>query len=130
MTERLYRYKARLVKAVDGDTARLDIDLGMKVHRIEDVRLNGIDAPERNSKDPVEREKALESTNRLIELLDGGDLFVITMKDRDEKFGRLLGEIYPILTQHPDGSLEVSPKSASQILLEEGLAKPYSGGKR
>jgi endonuclease YncB( thermonuclease family) len=41
--------RARLVEVLDGDTYRLDIDCGFDTWRRVDVRLRGIDCPERGT---------------------------------------------------------------------------------
>ena len=40
-----YNYQATIVKIVDGDTVKLDIDLGFKIHIAVTARLHGINAP-------------------------------------------------------------------------------------
>jgi len=44
-----YRFRATLVRVIDGDTYVLDVDLGFFVHTHVTVRLRGIDTPERNT---------------------------------------------------------------------------------
>lgn len=46
MAPRTWSYPATLLRVVDGDTVRLDLDLGLRIHRLENCRLFGIDAPE------------------------------------------------------------------------------------
>ncbi len=42
----LFRYRAKVVKVVDGDTIDVDIDLGFyTIIRDQRIRLKGIDAP-------------------------------------------------------------------------------------
>lgn len=43
----MWTYRCVVVRVVDGDTIDIDIDLGFGVHKIERVRLAGIDTPER-----------------------------------------------------------------------------------
>jgi micrococcal nuclease len=42
-----YRYRAQLVRVIDGDTYELDVDLGFHVHTRITVRLRGWDCQER-----------------------------------------------------------------------------------
>lgn len=42
----MWTYQARAVKAVDGDTIRMTVDLGFRVSHDIDVRLEGVDCPE------------------------------------------------------------------------------------
>ena len=44
--EPAYRYRAKLVRVVDGDTIDLDIDLGFYIRITERVRLEGVNTPE------------------------------------------------------------------------------------
>ena len=46
MDLKLYTYKARLSRVIDGDTVELNVDLGMSVSVKETFRLYGINAPE------------------------------------------------------------------------------------
>ena len=84
----MFEYAANLNRIVDADTLRLDIDLGCGVWRInEPIRLFGINAPELSTEAGKLAKAALVglfSTN-------AGPIVVKTIKDRSEKFGRLLG---------------------------------------
>lgn len=88
----LYNYRA-IVKAVyDGDTCTVDIDLGMKVWiHGEKLRLNRINAPELKGAD---REAGVAAGEFLRSQIDGKEIFIETIKDRQEKYGRYLAEIW------------------------------------
>lgn len=47
--KKLHVYKAYLDRVVDGDTIRVILDLGFKIHHLEILRLKGINAPEMNT---------------------------------------------------------------------------------
>jgi len=95
---------------VDGDTIWL---------RGEKIRLADIDAPETH--DPrcaSEKELGDRATERLQQLLNAG---VVTLKpiDRDrDRYGRLLRIV------------DVDGESAGNVLVEEGLARWYEGGRK
>jgi micrococcal nuclease len=89
----MYEYKATVIRVVDGDTVDLDIDLGMRVHVKERVRIAGIDTPEKNSKVAEERTAALAASAFLQELLKNPAVMVRTQKDAQEKYGRYLATI-------------------------------------
>jgi micrococcal nuclease len=116
----LYNYRATVQRVIDADTLVLDIDLGFHVHRIETVRLSGIDAPERHTVEGaharvyVEDWLTLRTSNGRIPLL------VHTNRDRGDKYGRMLATIHPI---------DNGP-SLNDWLIEQGHARPYDGGKR
>ena len=53
---KMYEYKAKLLKVVDGDTVDVDIDLGFGVWlRNERVRIMGIDTPESRTRNKIEK---------------------------------------------------------------------------
>ena len=58
-----YRYRARLVRCVDGDTADLDVDLGFYLTARIRCRLTGVNTPERG------RENFKEATDMLEDLI-------------------------------------------------------------
>ena len=83
----LYHYKANVESTYDGNTVRVNIDLGLKTWIMDEpIRLFGINAPE--LKGP-ERPKGLKSRDRLRELINGKEIFLETIKDTKGKFGRL-----------------------------------------
>src|SRR6056300_1897940 len=90
-------YDVVLLKAVDGDTVDVDIDLGFGIWlRNERVRIMGIDTPESRTSDKVEKLFGLAAKNRLKELL-GKECILKTQINKDGedmkgKFGRILGD--------------------------------------
>jgi hypothetical protein len=44
----VWTYRAALIQVIDGDTLRLEIDLGFHVHTQQDIRLLAVSAPETN----------------------------------------------------------------------------------
>lgn len=120
--DRLWHYRAFVIRVIDGDTAVLYVDKGMQTHEVMKVRLAGIDAPEmrpRKSSGPssqVAAEKVLaeRATSRLKELIEGREIVIKTQKTG--KFGRWLAEVY---------LPEDMSKTANQLLLDEGLVVRY-----
>ena len=55
-----YKYRARLVRCVDGDTADLDVDLGFYLTARIRCRLTGVDTPERGKANFKEATEMLE----------------------------------------------------------------------
>jgi micrococcal nuclease len=92
MHEYLYNYLAKVVSVYDGDTCTVDIDLGLRtwVHN-EKLRLSRINAPEVTG---VEKPAGLASRDFLRSLIEGKEIHLQTIKDRREKYGRYLAEIY------------------------------------
>ncbi len=88
----LYHYKAKVVEVYDGDTCTVDIDLGLHTWiKGEKIRLVRINAPELKGDD---RTKGLKSRDYLRSLILDKEIFIETIKDKKEKYGRYLGEIW------------------------------------
>ena len=127
-----YTFNAKLIRVVDGDTVWAHVDLGFDIWKKVNIRLHGIDTPETRTRDLVEKRAGLKSKERLIQLLEqGNNEFVLVSKEVD-KYGRALGELYNGFHEVHIHEGETRPISISinQVLLNEGLAKPYNGGKR
>lgn len=104
----LYKYKATVVKVIDGDTIDVDIDLGFYTVLLKQrVRLYGIDAPEVRGK---ERFAGLESKSWLKQQIENKVIELVTFKDAKGKYGRWLGIVY------------MASKNVNQQMVELGLA--------
>lgn len=88
-----YTYRAVVRSIYDGDTMRVDIDLGCNVWlKNESIRVMGIDAPELRG---VEREAGLQSRDWLRgQLPTGTPITIRTHLDKRGKYGRLVAEIF------------------------------------
>ena len=92
MQDTLYHYRARVVSVYDGDTCTADIDLGLRTWINEEkLRLARINAPELVG---VEKPAGLAARDFLRSLIDGKEIHLQTIKDRQEKYGRYLAEIF------------------------------------
>lgn len=112
----MYEYRAKLIKVIDGDTVDLDVDLGFDVHiNPMRFRLTGINAPEKNSKNPDERAAAHVSAAALEGFIKDTPLVVKTAKDSQEKYGRYLANIW------------VGPLCINAEMVRLGHATAYSG---
>lgn len=90
----MYEYEATVRRWVDGDTVDVDIDLGFGlIYSNQRIRLYGIDAPERRTRDLVEKERGLAATAYVNEKAPVGSKVVIKTY-KDDKYGRILGEIF------------------------------------
>jgi micrococcal nuclease len=86
----MYEYNATVKQVHDGDTLTVDVDLGFKqwAHD-QQIRLIGIQAPENNT------EAGAHSTAFLKGLLvPGTAITLVTVKDKREKYGRMLGDVF------------------------------------
>ena len=88
----LFHYTAQVQSVYDGDTCRVDIDLGLGIWiRNEKLRLSRINAPEMTG---PEKARGVVSRDFLRELIDGQEIIIETVKDRRGKYGRYLAEIW------------------------------------
>jgi micrococcal nuclease len=110
----MYTYRALVKSIYDGDTLRVDIDLGFGVILADQsLRLLGIDTPEIRG---VERPQGIISRDFVVERIPVGSYITITtVKDRKEKFGRYLATVYYGEEQ----------KNLNEELLSSGMATPY-----
>jgi micrococcal nuclease len=117
----VYEYSCSVVKVIDGDTVRLNVDLGCDVNLRLTVRLAGIDAPEISTNAGKVAKAFAEDW-----LEKRPTLVVHTVKDHKEKYGRYLGWIYSVEELQSDaGAVSLNDK-----LVQEGLARVYTGGPR
>lgn len=102
----------------DGDTIRVNIHAWPAVvgERVP-VRLYGIDTPEMRDKRPRVYKLARRAKQFSVAQLRGAKR-VELRKIRRDKYFRLLAEVW------------VDNRNLSELLLKEGLAKPYLGGKK
>ena len=122
----MYEYKMQLVRVVDGDTVDAEINLGFEVKIKKRIRFMGINAPESRTRDLEEKARGLAAKDRVKQLLNGCEN--ITLKSHGiGKFGRCLGEIFLDVV---DGSEKMTLESLNELLIKEGHAKEYHGGKR
>lgn len=107
----MYEYAATLISIHDGDTLRLDVDLGFNLHNTNmDIRLYGLNAPELNTD---AGKVALQFAKDWF-VANGNTVILQSKKDKQEKYGRYLGII-----------LASNGKSLNADLLSSGNAVPY-----
>jgi len=116
----MYTYNAKLERVVDGDTVDALVDLGFDTWKKVRIRLHGIDAWESRTRDLEEKEKGLAAKQYLIEQLESNDNKFVLVSHGVGKFGRCLGELF----------LQEDGWSLNEMLITEGHAKVYDGGKR
>lgn len=99
MTDKLYHYKAMVIKVKDADTLTLDLDLGFCTWLKDDVRLARINAFETKMGKGTTAEmkkKGLAGKAYVTQLVEGKEVVVKTTfaSKAREKYGRLLADIY------------------------------------
>jgi len=119
MNNSLYNYKAKFIRAVDGDTVELEVDLGFKIYNRSHFRLIRIDTAEMNSSNTEERALARVAKNYVQETLSiVEEIYINTFKS--DKYGRYLADLTYVF--------EGKNINLSDELLEKGLAVEYNGG--
>ena len=113
-------YQCELIRVLDGDTIDCYIDLGFNLKVKKRVRYMGIDTWESRTRDLEEKKKGLAAKARNKELLESGTFKIVS--HGTGKFGRVLGEVFV----ETDSGLQ----SVNQILIDEGHAYEYDGGKK
>ena len=114
----MYIYSAKCLKVVDGDTIDARVDLGFDTFKKVRIRLVGINAPESRTRDLEEKEKGLAAKARVKQLISENKNKFVLHSQGVGKFGRCLGEIY------------LGDSKLNDILINEGHAVAYYGGKR
>ena len=134
-------YECELIRVVDGDTIDCWIDLGFKVKFKSRVRYMGLDTWESRTRDLDEKKKGLLAKARNKELLEQG---VFKLRSFGTgKYGRVLGEVFvspDYVGEHiiecinsVNNEIDLSIDgwvSVNDILIEEGHAYNYDGGKK
>jgi micrococcal nuclease len=110
-----YIRNATVLSVIDGDTVSLNVDLGCDITLDMRCRLDGINAPEKNTPEGKTAKAWIEKT-----LPAGADVVVQTVKDKKEKYGRYLAVVF----------LPGQTKSINDQLVEQGMAKEYHGEAR
>ena len=110
--------EARVLSVLDGDTfvAEAHVWPGQFV-RIN-VRIRGVDAPEMKGRCASERQAARQARD-VLSLMLGEDPVVISNIGGAKYYGRVLADVFT-----------AEGEEVSRVLIEEGLARPYQGGKR
>ena len=109
----LYHYNALVRSVYDGDTCRVDIDLGLGIWiRNEKLRLVRINAPELTGDTKA---VGIASRDALREMIDGKEVIIETIKDQRGKYGRYLAEIW---LPENDGFVNINDQLVAQGFAE------------
>lgn len=116
-TLQLYVYKAYVTDVYDGDTITVSIDLGFNNWAVrQKIRLLGINTPEVRG---PEKESGIKVRDYVRSLILEKVVVLRTIKDKKDKYGRYLGEIY-YSTENEEGLT-----SLNVHLLEQDMADAY-----
>tara|TARA_Y100001937_G_scaffold113245_1_gene161725 strand:- start:10906 stop:11277 length:372 start_codon:yes stop_codon:yes gene_type:complete len=122
----MYTYNIELIRCIDGDTVDAYIDLGFSVKVKKRIRLHGINTPESRTRDLEEKARGLAAKNRLKAILEGAKSIQLNSFGVG-KYGRCLGELHVDVL---DGKECITLTNVNQLLITEGHAVAYHGGKR
>ena len=122
----MYTYKIDVLRVIDGDTIDANIDLGFDVSIKKRVRFMGVNTPESRTRDLEEKARGLAAKDRVKQLLEGCDNIKLTSHGVG-KYGRCLGELF---IDTVDGKECLTLESINELLIKEGHAVEYHGGKR
>ena len=122
----MYTYNIELIRCIDGDTVDAYIDLGFSVKVKKRIRLHGINTPESRTRDLEEKARGLAAKNRLKAILEGAKSIQLNSFGVG-KYRRCLGELHVDML---DGKECITLTNVNQLLITEGHAVAYHGGKR
>jgi micrococcal nuclease len=99
MKKQKFVYEAKVLSVHDGDTISVEVDLGFQIKFTDKIRFYGINAPELKIKDTNNKmqinPEGMKTLAVVNDFIKAGDTIVIeTIKDKKEKFGRYLANIY------------------------------------
>ena len=116
-----YGYSCKLDRVVDGDTCDALIDLGFNTWVKKRIRFKGVDTWECRTRDLDEKKKGLAAKAFTRDLLENSDDGKFALRSHGVgKYGRVLGELF----------VKGETKSVNDLLLENGHAYEYEGGKK
>jgi micrococcal nuclease len=122
MSDRFW-YGAEVLNVVDGDTVDLRIDLGFDIHHKIRVRLYGVNTPESRTSNKEEKVLGLKAKQFTKDWLSGHKwVFVNTIPDKNDKYGRILARIY--------SSQDIADPLTACLntdIIQSGFAREYFG---
>ena len=122
----MYTYEIKLDRVIDGDTIDAMIDLGFDISIKKRIRFMGINTPESRTRDLEEKARGLAAKDRVKCLLEGCKKIQL-ISHGVGKYGRCLGELH---IDTVDGKEGLTMTSLNELLIKEGHAREYFGGKR
>ena len=122
----MYNYKISPLRVIDGDTIDAEIDLGFDVKIKKRIRFMGINTPESRTRDLEEKARGLAAKDRLKVILEGANRIELCSHGVG-KYGRCLGELH---VDKLDGKQCLTLANVNELLIKEGHAVEYDGGKR
>ena len=118
---KIHTYKAFLERVIDGDTIRVNIDLGMGIFHREILRLAKINAVE------IKTNEGKKAARELTKILSGLE-FLIVKTFQTDIYGRFIADVFlPKNSKQTDPQIVASQGIyLNQLLLEQGLATNFN----
>ena len=113
-----WTFPIRAESNYDGDTIRVEFDIGFGLRYYNSVRLADVDTPELRGGTDLTKAAARLARDRVTELLANADEVLFHSTKWAGKYGRPVGMVY------------VDGVNIADILIEERLGVPYDGGTR
>lgn len=110
-------YKIKRYRVVDGDSVKCTVELWPGLEQTVNVRIDGVNTPEKRTRDLREKAAGIAATKFSSEFLKGKQLELVNVS-----LGKFAGRVLGNITA--DGAL------LSEALIEHGHAREYHGGKR
>lgn len=108
----MYKYKAKIINIVDGDTFDAEVDVGFSITVTHRFVVEGIDTPETwRPRNEAEKEHGQKATNRAKELLLDKQVII-----KSSKFPGIYNR-YGATVTLPDG------QDYTEIMISEGFEK-------
>lgn len=121
MPKSKFYYGCTVRRVIDGDTISVDADLGFDLRIKLRLRLAGINTPESRTRNLREKALGKAATSFLRETLESADAVEFESHERG-KFGRVLAT--PFIVKCGKRT------DICKLMIREGHAREYSGGKR
>ncbi len=103
-----YKFYATVIKVIDGDTLKVDVDLGFSVHTIQNIRIAGINSEE------LSTQAGKNARDFLTQKVPTGTKVIVHTEKYRQSFTRYVGDIYL-----DDGT------SLAKLMIDSGFAKVY-----
>jgi len=110
-------YQADVVRVIDGDTVKLNVEIWPGLTQVINLRLDGVNTPEKRGASDCEKEAGKKATEFTEWFLEGHKVTVT-----DVKLGKYAGRVL--------GKISVGGVDLGQALIDTGHARPYVGGRR
>lgn len=111
-------YSAEVVKVIDGDTVKMQLGLGPGLTKTINIRLDGVNTPEKRTRDLCEKAAGIAATAFTEQWLANATTLSVSNVRNGKYAGRWLG------------SIAADGVDLTTALIESGHGRPYHGGKR